>query len=326
MVAAPGAAPHIPIMTPKITTLTLNPTIDLACEAPEVRPVRKIRTTGERADPGGGGVNVARVVQELGGEVEAVILAGGVTGHFLEELLDEIGLPRRSVPIAGRTRISQTVLDRSRGEEFRFVAEGPEVSEAEWRSALALLQTLPEGSWLVASGSLPRGVPEDFYARVAELAQARRLHWVLDSSGPALAAGTGRGAELIKPSQGEFEALVGRSLRAPGALEEAAREAVAEGLAKRLAVTLGHEGALLATEAGTLRLPALPVEVRGAVGAGDSFVAAMTLALARGAADEDAFAWGMAAGAAAVSNAGTAHPTRAEVEQLRGRLEPGRLG
>ncbi|EFH11197.1 PfkB family carbohydrate kinase, partial [Teichococcus cervicalis] len=93
-------------------------------------------------------------------------------------------------------------------------------------------------------------------------------------------------------------------------------------LAKRLAVTLGHEGALLATAAGTLRLPALPVEVRGAVGAGDSFVAAMTLALARGATDEDAFAWGMAAGAAAVSNAGTAHPTRAEVEQLRARLHP----
>lgn len=309
-------------MTPKITTLTLNPTIDLACEAPEVRPVRKIRTSGDRADPGGGGVNVARVVQELGGEVEAVILAGGVTGHFLEELLDEIRLPRRSVPIAGRTRISHTVLDRSRGEEFRFVAEGPEVSEAEWRAALAALESLPEGSWLVASGSLPRGVPEDFYAHVAAIAQARGLRWVLDSSGPALAAGAGRGAELIKPSQGEFEALVGRSLRAPGALEAAAREAVAQGLAKRLAVTLGHEGALLATAAGTLRLPALPVEVRGAVGAGDSFVAAMTLALARGATDEDAFAWGMAAGAAAVSNAGTAHPARAEVEQLRARLHP----
>lgn len=187
-------------MTPKITTLTLNPTIDLACEAPEVRPVRKIRTSGDRADPGGGGVNVARVVQELGGEVEAVILAGGVTGHFLEELLDEIRLPRRSVPIAGRTRISHTVLDRSRGEEFRFVAEGPEVSESEWRAALAALETLPEGSWLVASGSLPRGVPEDFYAHVAAIAQARGLHWVLDSSGPALAAGAGRGVSADERS------------------------------------------------------------------------------------------------------------------------------
>ncbi|WP_160000106.1 1-phosphofructokinase family hexose kinase [Roseomonas sp. 18066] len=308
-------------MTPRITTLTLNPTIDLACQAEKVHPVRKIRTTDERQDPGGGGVNVARVVQELGGDTEALILAGGVTGHFLVELLQEIGLPHRAIPIAGRTRISQTVLDRSIGEEFRFVPEGPEVTEAEWRAALDALDHLPAGDWLVASGSLPRGVPEDFYARVAAIARARGLHLVLDSSGPALRAGIGQGVALIKPSQGEFESLAGRSLREPGALEAAAAEAVRQGAAKLIAVTLGHEGALLASDQGVLRLPALPVIVRGAVGAGDSFVAAMTLALSRGAAPADAFAWGMAAGAAAVSNPGTAHPTRAEVEGLRQQLQ-----
>ncbi|MCQ4160107.1 1-phosphofructokinase family hexose kinase [Roseomonas sp. GC11] len=309
-------------MIPLIATLTLNPTIDLACEAAEVRPVRKIRTTAERADPGGGGINVARVVQELGGETLAIFLAGGVTGRFLEELLDEIALPRRSLPIAGRTRISQTVLDRSRGEEFRFVAEGPEVAEAEWQAVLRALEVLPPGSWLVASGSLPRGVPEDIYGRIGDLARRRGLRLVLDSSGPALRAGLGHGAELIKPSLGEFEALVGRPLGAPGALEEAASALVAGGAARRIAVTLGQDGALLAHAGGTLRLPALPVTVRGAVGAGDSFVAAMVLALARGAAEADAFAWGVAAGAAAVSQAGTAHPARADVAALRARLAP----
>lgn len=301
----------------RISTLTLNPTIDLACEAEKVRPVRKVRTFDERQDPGGGGVNVARVVRELGGETLAMVMVGGVTGHFLEELLQEIGVPHRSIPIAGRTRISQTVLDRSLGEEFRFVPEGPEVAEAEWQAALAALEDLPEGEWLVASGSLPRGVPEDFYARARAVARRRGLRMVLDTSGAALRAGVGAEIELIKPSLGEFESLVGRELRGEGDLEAAAREMLGRGVARRIAVTLGKDGALLAWEGGLRRLDALPVTVRGAVGAGDSFVAAMTLALARGAGDEDAFAWGVAAGAAAVSNAGTAHPSEADVRRLR---------
>jgi 6-phosphofructokinase 2 len=313
-------------MSMLITTLTLNPTIDLASEAKAVQPVRKVRTFNEQQDPGGGGVNVSRVVRELGGETLAVILAGGVTGRFLEELLDEAEVPRRSIPIAGRTRISQTVLDLGSGQEYRFVPAGPRVSDAEWGAALAAVEEV-EGGWLVASGSLPDGVPEDFYARAAQTAARGGIRFVLDTSGRALrpALETG-GIELAKPSLGEFEALVGRDLRDPASLEQAAVELVRSGRVRCLTVTLGHQGALLATADGTLRLPALDVVVRGAVGAGDSFLAAMTLALARGHEASDAFAWGMAAGAAAVSNAGTAHPRLTEVEALRRRIKAVPIG
>jgi len=307
-------------MSSSVATLTLNPTIDLASEAETVHPMRKIRTQGERQDPGGGGVNVARVVRELGGETLAIILAGGVTGRFLEELLEEGGVPHRTIPIAGRTRISHTVLERKTGLEYRFVAEGPTVSGPEWEAALAAAADLREG-WLVASGSLPPGVPADFYARLAAQASRQGLRCVLDTSGEALKRALQQGGlELVKPSLGEFEALMGRSLREPAAQEAAAMELVRAGGARMVAVTLGGDGALLATAAGTLRLPALGVVVRGAVGAGDSFLAAMTLALARGDAPTDAFAWGVAAGAAAVSNPGTAHPGRAEVGALRARI------
>ncbi|HWL81174.1 MAG TPA: 1-phosphofructokinase family hexose kinase [Roseomonas sp.] len=307
-------------MSSSVATLTLNPTIDLASEAETVHPMRKIRTQGERQDPGGGGVNVARVVRELGGETLAIILAGGVTGRFLEELLEEGGVPHRTIPIAGRTRISHTVLERKTGLEYRFVAEGPTVSGPEWEAALAAAADLREG-WLVASGSLPPGVPADFYARLAAQASRQGLRCVLDTSGEALKRALQQGGlELVKPSLGEFEALMGRSLREPAAQEAAAMELVRAGGARMVAVTLGGDGALLATADGTLRLPALDVVVRGAVGAGDSFLAAMTLALARGDAPTDAFAWGVAAGAAAVSNPGTAHPGRAEVGALRARI------
>ncbi|MXP62873.1 1-phosphofructokinase family hexose kinase [Roseomonas sp. M0104] len=307
-------------MSSFVATLTLNPTIDLASEAETVHPVRKIRTHGERQDPGGGGVNVARVVRELGGETLAIILAGGVTGRFLEELLEEGGVPHRAIPIAGRTRISHTVLERKTGLEYRFVAEGPAISAPEWEAALAAMAELREG-WLVASGSLPPGVPADFYARLAAQASRQGLHCVLDTSGEGLELALRQGGlELIKPSLGEFETLMGRPLREAAAQEAAAMEVVRGGGARMVAVTLGGDGALLATADGTLRLPALDVVVRGAVGAGDSFLAAMTLALARGDMPTDAFAWGVAAGAAAVSNAGTAHPTRAEVGALRARI------
>lgn len=116
-----------------IVTFTPNPSVDLACEAEAVRPIRKIRVANERFDPGGGGVNVARVVRELGGETLAVVLTGGVTGRFIEELIDAAGVPRRSVEIAGRTRISQVVQDLASGLEYRFVPEGPEIAKAECR-------------------------------------------------------------------------------------------------------------------------------------------------------------------------------------------------
>lgn len=306
-------------MAPRILTLTLNPTVDIACDAAAVRPVHKIRTDHERLDPGGGGVNVSRVVRELGGETLALILAGGLSGQLLQELLREAGVPHRTLPIAGRSRISHTVHDLGAGQEYRFVPAGPEVAEREWRAALAALASEPAG-WILASGSLPAGVPDGCYAEAADIAARRGLPFVLDTAGPPLQAALGRGLALIKPSRGEFEALAGTPLPTPEAMAEVALALVRRGAAGLIAVTLGREGALLAEPAGVLHLPALPVAALGAVGAGDSFLAAMVLALARGEPPREAFAWGMAAGAAAVMRPGTAHPARADVLALRARL------
>ena len=302
----------------RIVTLTLNPSVDVACEAEAVRPIRKTRTFIKALDPGGGGVNVSRVVQELGGDTLAVVTVGsGAAGSFLVELLAAAGVPHRAVPVRGRTRITQVVQDLSSGLEYRFVPEGPALEEAEWRGALAALAEEP-GGWVVLSGSLPRGVPDDTWARAIQEARASGRKVVLDSSGPALRAAldAGGGVELVKPSQGEFEALLGRELREADAIAAAAAALARSGAARLVAVTLGHRGAVLASAERSWRLPAPDVPVRGASGAGDSFIAAMTLALARGDSPEDAFAWGSAAGGATVAASGTAHARRAEVEAL----------
>jgi 6-phosphofructokinase 2 len=297
----------------RIVTLTLNPAVDLATTAPAVRPTHKIRTTGEHVDPGGGGINVARVVHALGGETLAVLCAGGATGRFLTELLDEAGVPHRVIPVSGRTRVSFTVRETLTGQEYRFVPEGPQVTEPEWRAALDVLAGT-EAGFVVASGSLPPGVPADAYAEVARLAAARGRRFVLDTSGPALRAALGAGIDLLKPSLHELETLIGRKLPDPAAQEAEAMDLVRSGAARMVAVSLGAEGAFLATEAGVLRRPALAGPVHSAVGAGDAFLAGMVLAWARGAAPEAALDWGIAAGAAAVAGVGTARLRRADVE------------
>ena len=294
-------------MTPRILTLTLNPAVDTAFEADHVEPAHKTRTYNETHDPGGGGINVARVLRECDADTCAIVLAGGVTGAFLLELLHTYDIPCRPIPIAGTTRISTTVHDRATGLEYRFVPEGPVVTEPELAAALNALDSEP-GDWIVLSGSLPRGLPADTYARIAARESARGRHVVLDTSGDALAAALGHGLALIKPSLRELEHLVGN--RPPA---EAAAALVRSGAAERVAVTLGAGGALIATAAGISQHPAIPVTARGSVGAGDSFLAAMTLAFATGSDANDALLWGLAAGAAAVSQTGTAHPRRSDV-------------
>ena len=305
-------------MPPLIATLTMNPTIDIAAQAQRVEPTHKLRTFADRQDPGGGGVNVASVVHALGGRSLALILAGGATGRLLEELLDDAGITWQSVPIGGRTRTSHTVTDASTGCEFRFIAQGPSVSEPEWRAILDAVAGI-EAGWLVASGSLPPGVPEDFYARLGRASSKQGIRFVLDTSGPALRAGlVGGGVELLKSSLTELESVAGRKLPDDAAQESAARDIVRHGWARLVALTLGERGALLVSDAGALRLPALDVVVNGTVGAGDSFLAGMVMAMAEGRGVEDAFAWGVATGAAAVTAPGTAHPARNTVERLRG--------
>jgi len=306
-------------MPPRLITLTLNPALDIACYADVVQHTHKIRTGGDHIDPGGGGVNVARVIHELGGDTLAVMMAGGITGSLIEEMLDEVGVPRRTIPIRNSSRICFTVLERSTGLEYRFVPPGPDVNEHDWQEMLSVLEAT-QGDWLIASGSLEHGMPEDIYARVARAALKRGQRFVLDTSGPALRAALGSGIELIKPSLGELEMLTGHALPDPKEQEAEALALVRAGAARLVAVTLGEQGAFVASAEGVIRLAALPCDVHSAVGAGDSFTAAMVLALGRGDSLKNALAWGVSAGTAAVVCAGTARVRKVDVEMQYRRL------
>jgi len=302
-----------------IATLTLNPAIDGSAQAEKVVPVHKIRTVDEQYFPGGGGINVSRVIKELGGGAFALYLGGGATGGVLQDLLRQNRVRAERFAIPGSTRISHTVYERSTELEFRFVPEGPEVSERDCGPLLQALRTL-DCEYLVASGSIPRGLRTDIYAKIGAICRQQGIKLVLDSSGDALRQGLGSGVYLAKPSLGELETLVGKELPTPEAQEEAARELMHEDGIEMLAVTRGAHGAMLVTDERTFQRAAPKIRAKSAVGSGDSFLAAMTLRLASGHTPEAAFLYGMAAGAATALTPGTALCNRADVERLYAEL------
>lgn len=303
-----------------ILTVTLNPALDVSGDTEVIRATRKCRTVKVRYDPGGGGINVARVIKTLGGAAETLFLAGGETGDLLDRLLEERGIRRQRIPVPGLTRIGFMVRESSTGLEYRFVPEGPAVTAKAIESCLEAVAR-HDGGYVVASGSLPAGAPPDIYAQMAKLAAARGARFVLDSSGAGLSVTLERArVHLVKPSIGELEQMVGEKLDLEGA-RRAAADIVARGSADIVAVTLGADGAIVADSEGAEFMPTVLVRVRSAVGAGDSFVAAMTFALSQGRPVRDAFRFGIAAGAAAAMTPGTELCLRDDVMQLYSEME-----
>jgi 6-phosphofructokinase 2 len=305
-----------------IVTVSLNPTIDMASEANVIHPTNKTRTYNESYDPGGGGVNVARVIKALGGDASVICLAGGFTGQLLDELMGEHSIDRTIVPIKGNTRVSVTIFERKSGQEYRFIPNGPRLEPDEVAACLAAIEAC-DCTHLVASGSVPLGAPTDILARIAGIAASKGARFILDSSGAGLSETLEQvPVYLVKPSIGELETLVGRRLDHE-ATRAAAMDLIERGRAEIVAVTLGASGVLIATHEGVRHIAAPPVPVRSAVGAGDSFVAAITLALAEGRDLEDACLYAVAAGAAAVMTSGTQMCQGADVERIHGELRAG---
>lgn len=308
---------------PPIITLTLNPALDLTTSIDHMVPSEKMRCAAPRHDPGGGGINVARAIHALGGDALAVFPAGGPTGALIEALLAAEGVPCQLIPIAGLTRENLAVDERGTGKQFRFVMPGPVLSAAELEACMAALTGIrPKPPYLVASGSLPPGCPDSFYGTIIDWAAAQDIRLVLDTSGPALAIVREKPVFLLKPSRSELEHLVGHPLSDRDGIAAAAQELIAHGCAETVVVSLGAEGALLATAAAHVEFPAPRIATRSTVGAGDSMVAGMVLAIARGRPLDEAVRLGIAAGAAASLNPGTTLCRRADVERLFGAALP----
>lgn len=307
-----------------IFTVTLNPALDLTSEVAELVPNRKLRCSTPSVDPGGGGVNVSRAIRILGGETTACVTRGGAVGDELVRLLREEGLAPHDFAIAGATRQSLAVGVEGTQDQYRFVFPGPVIAEDEADSIVHELGGITgEGDWIVLSGSLPPGLPACFYRDLAASLKRARRRVVADTSGEALAAfrSTDEPPTVLRMNHQEAAELCGRDLPEISDTAEAAQQLCREGVARLVVLTHGDAGCILATPDECHRIPAPQVERVSAVGAGDSFVAALTLGLSRGWDLPKVGAYAMAAAASALTTPATDLCDRDQVEQFAADLE-----
>jgi len=301
---------------PRIITLTPNPTYDFAVDADFVEPNRKLRCKNPQTHPGGGGVNVARATSRLGAETLAIFTAGGLYGEALKGAVAEERVNARAVPIAGTTRLAFHVADLGKGDEYRFNLPGAALSTAE---ADALLEAVREetnpGDYVVGSGSLPPGAPPDFWAQAARAAKDKDARFALDSI-HGLQHALKEGVHLLRQNKHEYQALAGRALGWPGEITAFAEELARKGGAERMIITHGDDGSVMATRTQTVTTPALEVRAHSAVGAGDTFVGALIVALMRGDDDQNALRFAAACAAATRMSPGNALFDPADAERL----------
>ncbi len=303
-------------MPAEILTLTLNPAVDLSTSVEHVEAQVKLRCRTVRRDPGGGGVNVARVLKRFGVDAIAIYPTGSSTGELLARGMLHENIKSVAISIAGETREDFTVTETRTGEQFRFVMPGPMLSQNEWLACLNAIEEHGHPDYVVASGSLPPGVPPDFYARVARTAKKHGARVVLDTSHRALGEALREGVWLIKPNLRELHELTGNELSGEAQRVKAARALIKRAGAEIVALSLAEEGALLVTRDQALRARAPAIKPVSTVGAGDSFLGCLVWRLALGRDLADALQYGVAAGTAALLSPGTelCHP--AMVEEL----------
>ncbi len=299
-----------------IITVTPNPVLDHTLTVPQIAFDAVTRATASRVDWGGKGFNVSRVLLALGVESVALGFVGGATGQRLAAGLAALGLPTDFVTIAGETRTNVVIAEADSGRYVKVNEAGPTVQPEEIAQFLEKVRqrAVPGDTWALC-GSLPPGVPDDFYAQIIQILQPHNVRVLLDTSGAALCLGCEARPFLVKPNAEEAAAFAGHPVDTPDAARNAANAFLERGIT-HVALSLGAAGLLLVTRESTAIAIPPDVPVKNVTGAGDALLAGLAYALERNLPLGEQARWGVAAGTASAMHEGVGVVTRASVEQL----------
>ena len=303
-----------------ILTLTLNPAIDQNVQADRLvfEDRAYILSTNETA--GGRGINASMVLHSFGAKTKAITASGGKNGKRFEELMQQEGFPVEYVKIKNNLRGNLTIVDKQ-GLAVKLNERGPLINASELaKFEKTVVENLNGARWLMLCGSLPPGVPADFYARIIRQAQQRNVQTLLDTDGDALLHALEAGPSAVAPNQAEAERLLNRALITRQHFQDAARRIVAMG-AKWVVLSLGSRGAVGASE--SVLVEAVPplIDAVCPIGAGDALAAAFTWAVAEGKPFEEAVRWGVAAGTASAALPGISFASLQQTQQIYSRVE-----
>lgn len=287
-----------------ILTVTLNPAVDKSSATDKLKPESKLRCIEVLNEPGGGGINVSKALKKLSLPSVALFPAGGYNGEMLKSLLNQESILFNSVDSIVETRENWVVLENETNHQFRFTFPGRPIEEQAVKDLIEKIRAFSP-NYVVASGSLPPGLPDYFYGLVVKTAISVGAKCIVDTSGAALHALKGKNVYLIKPNIGELCNMIGVERIEMKDVPHAARQAVMDGFAEIIVVSMGPDGAWMVTKDHQYYTVAPPVEKKSTVGAGDSMVAGITYMLQQKQPLNQALNFGVACGSAATMNNGT---------------------
>jgi 1-phosphofructokinase len=302
-------------MKQTIITVTLNPALDKTINLDSLNVGGLNRVTGIRVDPGGKGINVAKVLNHFGEQTIAVGFAGGHTGNQLLRYLDDISIKQRFIDTVGETRTNIKIVDIASKITTEINERGADISEEEQSQFMELMDSLLNtASVLVLGGSISPGVSPDIYRTLSEMAELKGVRTILDADGDALVHGLKARPYAIKPNIHELEEMTNKRLSSDDEIVQACREIINQGI-KLVVVSMGGEGSIFITSDEVIRARPFPIVPQSTVGAGDSMVAAITSSLIHGRSLEDTARWATASGSITASLSGTEVCSKDEVEQ-----------
>ncbi|MBC7525268.1 MAG: 1-phosphofructokinase family hexose kinase [Flavobacterium sp.] len=305
----------------KIITITFSPSIDKSATVSALVPEKKMRCTATNSEPGGGGINVARVITRLGGDVRAVFPLGGYTGMFFNHLLENEKVPFISIQTKKETRENFVIFDESTNKQFRFGMPSNEIFENEWKACLNEIENHKNADFIVASGSLPPGIPMDIYAELSKIAKLNNAKFIVDTSGEALKNAVDEGVYLLKPNLEELRILLDIKDLKIEKIEVLVKAFIQINNIEIIVVSLGAAGAMLITKNESIIIKPPKVDVKSTVGAGDSMLAGIIYGLSNNLSLRECLQYGIACGTATTMNLGSALCDKTDVEKLLKRIK-----
>lgn len=293
------------IIMPTVVTITFSPCVDKTIFVEQLIPDRKLKCGQVQLDPGGGGVNVARVLHRFNIDATAVFPSGSYTGKFLEEMLFTEKVPFLTIATQAQTRENIVIAETSSGKQYRLGMPAVPITPWQCEELIKLIEDIPSLEFLVVSGSLPDDIDINIMARLSGIAEKKKAKFIVDTKGKPLQQAIQSGVFLVKPNLGELAVVAGRSFIHDNEIEATAREVMALGRCEAMIISMGERGAMLITADHSEMAIAPAVKRKSTVGAGDSMVAGIILGLTKNYTLAEALRLGIACGTAATLNEGS---------------------